>query len=253
MVVIGSTALRYWFPDFKREPKDRDFLLIGSETGYDYVAPYRAEFLRNPVLEKWVIKEEKYPSPSLLYTLKASHLSWNINWEKHMFDFQFMKNKGCVLNEELFWQLYEHWSVVHGQNKRSDLKMSKEDFFDNNINYDSLEHDKIHLLLNPDPIYSRILKDHKEVELDHNKWDDLSHEDQLNMIREEVMVMAWERYKNIDYRIAYHKMLKKFIISHCPLFALIFTIENYVELHKPKFNFYKTINDGIKRNQQPAL
>ena len=122
--------------------------------------------------------------------------------------------------------------------------MTKDEFFSNSVNYDTMEHDQVHLLLNPVPIYTKILMDGKDVELDPIKWQNLSIEDKLDLVREETMVMAHERYKNMDYRRGYSLMLKKFIISHCPIFSLIFTIENYVELHKPKFNFYKTIENG---------
>lgn len=169
-----------------------------------------------------------------------------------MFDVQFLRGKGCKVDYKYFWKLYAFWPEIHGKNRRSDLKMTKDEFFDNKVNYDSMEHDEVHLLLNPEPVYTRILKEGQEVELDAAKWEKLSEEDKLNLVREEVMVMAWERYKNMSYRAGYATMLKKFIMNHCPLFSLIFTIENYVELHKPKFNFYKTIQNGTKKTEQLA-
>jgi hypothetical protein len=235
MILIGSSAIKHWFPDFHREPKDIDYI---SPTGE---RTHGTEYLHNPILDS--LECDILP-PDLLYTLKMSHLCWNINWEKHMFDLQFLKKKGCKLNEDYFWKLYNYWPEIHGKNKRSDLKMTKDEFFSNSVNYDTMEHDQVHLLLNPVPIYTKILMDGKEVELDPIKWQNLSIEDKLDLVREEVMVMAHERYKNMDYRRGYDLMLKKFIISHCPIFSLIFTIENYVELLKPKFNFYKIIENG---------
>ena len=100
--------------------------------------------------------------------------------------------------------------------------------------------------MNPIPIYTKVLKDGSEVELDPNKFYNLSHEDKLNFVREEVIVMAYERYrKTKTFQHAYAKMIKKFIISHAPLFSLQFIIENFIELHTIKYNYFKIIEDGI--------
>ena len=49
------------------------------------------------------------------------------------------------------------------------LKCLKRDFF-NNVNYDEMEHDDLHKIINPVPIYTKVLKDNCEVELDENKF-----------------------------------------------------------------------------------
>lgn len=243
MILIGSKAIKHHYPDFKREPKDVDFAIDSNEFVYKKQG---IEYLENPVLIKY-FKDEPVLNSSALTTLKASHLFWNINWDKHMFDLQFLLSKGNKIDPNLFKDLYNFWNVYHGKNKRSDLKMSKEDFFTNAVNYDTMQHDEMHTILNPVPIYTTILKDGKEVELCELKFNKLSYEDKMNLIREEVMVMAYERFKLLGYKIAYSRMLKKFIISHAPEFTLIFILENYIELHKPKINFIKIIENGINR------
>lgn len=249
MILIGSQAIKYWYPDFPREPKDMDFIVSENEK----LPPKgkNVEYLKNPIFSnKWKYKDTKPLYSDDLTTLKASHLCWNINWDKHMFDLQFLLKKGNEIDEELFWDLYEYWNQYHGKNKRSDLKMSKEDFFNNAINYDTMEHDEMHKIINPVPVYTKILKDGCEVELDEEKYNLLSHEEKIDLIREECYVMAYERYKHLDYRIAYNKMLKKFIISHAPKFTLLFILKNYIELqNRPKFNFIKQIENGIQKNQ----
>jgi len=238
MILIGSSAIKYWFPDFPREPKDIDYIVDIPRDNTEGI-----EYLLNPILDNY--KGGKVLGVNGLYTLKISHLFWNLNWEKHMFDVQFLRKKGAKLDLELFHRLYNYWCGLHGKNKRSDLKMSSEDFFDNAIDSE-YEHDDIHTLLKPIPTYSKILKDNAEVEVDEYKFNLLSHEEKCNLAAEEVMVMAWERYKDMNYMKAYSVMLKKFIISHAPIWEAIFIIENYIELHKPKFNYFKTINDGLQ-------
>jgi len=240
MILIGSQAIRHWYPDFPREPKDYDYII---KVGEGKVRTLNAEYHINTVLENYPLE---VLDADTLCTLKASHLCWDINWEKHMWDLQFLLNKGCTINQDLFWKLYNYWNTVHIKNKRSDLKMSKEEFFTNAINYDTLEHDEVHKLLNPIPVYTRVLKDNKEVELDENKFNDLSFEDKCNFVREEVMVMAYERYKSLGFQRAYNRMLKKFIISHIPLFALSFVLENYVLLSKCKLNFIEIIDKQLE-------
>lgn len=243
MILIGSSAIKHWFPDFTREPKDKDYVV---ESGFRNSR--ETEYLCNPVLFSHA-NGAAILEPNDLATLKASHLCWDINWGKHMYDLQFLLSKGCKINTELFFKLYHFWNEYHGKNKRSDLKMSKEDFFTNAINYNEHEHDELHKILNPVPVYTLVLKDGAEVELDPVKFDNLTHEQKLDFIREETMVMAWERYRNQDYRIAYSRMLKKFIMSHCPLFALQFTLENYVTILRIKNNYINQINDGINQYQ----
>lgn len=248
MILIGSSAIKHWFSDFPREPKDLDYItndedLLKYPHGYD-LKGRKYEYLKNPVFDNYY---GKVLYPTSLCTLKASHLCWDINWDKHMFDLQFLLKKGCEIDEELWLELYNYWNEVHIKNKRSDLKMSKDDFFTNAVNYGTNEHDYIHTILNPIPVYTRILKDDCEVELDEEKYKLLSHEDKCNLVREEVMNMAYERYKALNYKVAYTKMLKKFIISHAPIWMVTFILENYIELHKPTINYFKLIENGLQK------
>jgi hypothetical protein len=241
MILIGSRAIKHWFPDFKRDPKDWDYIIFEGEKVLKS-NEIRIENLINPVFTGY-----EYPIilPNDLYTLKMSHMFWDINWDKHMFDIQFLKDKGCKINIELFHKLYEFWNSYHSKNRRSDLVMNAEDFFDNALKCE-YDHDFIHTLLNPYPTFNKVLKDGAEVEVDENKFHLLSYEEKCDLVYEEVMVMAWERWPKLDYRRAYSKMLKKFIINHAPIWEAIFIIENFKELHKPKFNYFKKIEDELK-------
>src|SRR6185369_14716126 len=97
-ILIGSSAIRHHPPDFERKPKDTDYIGVGPKSRH-------VEYLINPVFDD-------YPydvlQPDDIYTLKVSHIFWNIKWEKHMFDIQFLKEKGCVLKMDLFHKLYDY-------------------------------------------------------------------------------------------------------------------------------------------------
>lgn len=240
MILIGSKAIRFWYPDFKREPKDTDYAVAAVPS----VKQPNTEYLVNDVLFYRYNHNCSILPAHALYTLKISHLFWNLNWDKHMFDVQFLKSKGCKLDLPLFYELYAFFNKMHGNNKRSDLKMSAADFFDNAVKCEH-DHDYLHTILNSVPTYTKILKDGAEVEVDEEKFNALAIEDKFKLVQEEVMVMAWERYSDHDYRSAYTFMLKKFIINHAPMWEALFIIDNYVELMRPPFNYYKKISNEL--------
>lgn len=257
MIIIGSNAIKFWFSDFNRNPKDLDIILYNDEQLTSIYNPnnLKIEILENPILSKFcknnMFQISEYLNPDILYTLKISHLFWNINWEKHMFDAQFLLKKKCVLQKKLFFELYNYWNEFHGKNKRSDLKMSAEDFFNNAIVF-PIKHDDLHEILvqhnyflNKIPTYKSVLKDGCDVEVCEEKFNNLNHDEKCNLVIEEVMVMAIERYRTLNYRVAYTTMLKKFIISHAPIWEAIFIIENYIELEKCPFNYTEFLNKHI--------
>lgn len=254
MVIIGSEAIKYWFQDFKRVPKDIDIILEDGEEVKLEGTYSKIEILPNPVLLKYLKDNnivQKYCPPNILYTLKMSHMFWNINWEKHLCDIQFLQSKGCILEKDLFKNLYEYWNSFHSKNKRSDLKMSADEFFDNTIVY-PIEHDTLHKMLIKHPYfeanvptYSKILKNGCEVEVCEEKFNNLSHFEKCNLVMEEVMVMALERYSTREkWYPAYCKMLKKFAINHAPMWEAIFILENFNYVYKPKFNFYQFLQNN---------
>lgn len=247
MIIIGSHAIRYWYPSFNRVPKDLDIILEEGEQIQLLGTYNKIEKLTNPILLKYHKGSNKYATPNELYTLKMSHLFWNINWEKHMFDLQFLKGKGVVLIKPLFDELYTYWNVVHGANKRSDLKMKAEDFFDNAIKTKH-SHDYLHTLLKNPPTYTKVLKDGEEVEVDEDKFNRLNEEEKEDLVREECYLMAYERYPEVNYKLAYGRMIRKFIISHAPIWEAIWIIENFVQrkLYKTNFNFIKHLDEQVR-------
>ena len=245
MIVIGSTAIRYWFPDFNREPKDIDYAVREYKQ-----SNRKVEYLINPVLiEYFHIKYPEYnedriwiPNPDILLTLKVSHIFWDINWDKHMWDIQFLYSKDCKVIPELFEKLYAYWNDYHGKNKRSKLDMSAEEFFDNAITC-PYDHDYLHTLIKNPPTYTKVLIG--EVEVSEELFNKLTFEEKCDLVREEVYVMSWERKFHKDFRISYARMLRKFIRNHAPMWEALFIIENYKLLSKPEFNYFKTIENAI--------
>lgn len=246
--LIGSQAIRHWFPDFPRKPVDTDF--AWDEGGIDIQR------------EAWG-KYEYYPIPPIaklgqstldadgIYTLKFSHIFWDIQWEKTMWDIVWLQKKGCQLNIPLFKELYQHWCDVHGEPTRADLNMSVGDFFTNGIK-DGHKHDTLHTFVakvNCKPTYTYILKEPTGVDIDQFKFFNLPLNMQLDIIREECYVMAYERMGFMDYRDAYRKQLKAWIITHAPSMEMAcIAVWNYDTLRKPLINYKKEIEYGLQRN-----
>lgn len=239
-ILIGSAAIKHWFSDFTREPKDIDY--IGKKPKWTpNLGDKKVEYLKNVIFDNY---EHSIILPNDLLTLKMSHLFWDVNWDKHMYDVQFLLKKGCKLDIDLFYKLYDYWNTIHTPNTRSKLDMSASDFFDNAIKCE-YNHDFLHTLLITPPTYTKVLKDGAEVEVSEEKFNNLTHSEKCDLVYEEVMVMAYERYNKMKYKHAYSTMLKKFIISHAPLWEAIFIIENYIELHNPKFDYFSKIENEL--------
>lgn len=242
--LIGSTLIKTLYSDFRRHPKDIDYLVETSLPSV-HTDEEKIEYHVNPVLFNWATKNGLGADEIL--TLKVSHMFWDIFWRKHMFDIVFLSEKGHKVIKPLFDELYEYWNKFHGPVKRSKLDMSADDFFNNAISK-KYDHDQLHTFINPTPTYLKVLKDGAEVEVDENKFNNLSFQEKLDLVREEVYVMAFERLGNKDYMVAYDLMLKKFIMYHAPIYEALFIAQNYRILHKPHIDYVSIIKQNIKED-----
>lgn len=260
-IIIGSSAIKYWFPDFKRLPKDLDYIVKDSKK---YKNSKGIEYLSNPIFfkkENSKFIKNGYITPDAIYVLKISHSLWsldNCSWERHMWDIQWLKEKGCKFIPELFYELFNYWEELHGKRKSSNLQMSAEDFFNNAIDY-PIPHDDIHKLLiqhpyfkgQEQPTYVKILKEGQEVDVCMDKFSNLTEEEKFNVVFEEVAVMSLENRfsKKMYWKAKYERMLKKFITSHAKIEESLWIIQNHKKLlcNLP-FNYEQFLNLEISKN-----
>lgn len=258
MKIIGSTAMKHWWPEFPRNPKDVDVIegqAVVNKSIWEkqfIEENKRVEWLKNPIMDD-KLYNINYATPEELLTLKASHLFFDINFDKHCYDVQWMLEKGCKINVELFHELYKMFCVIHGGNKRSNLDMSSEEFFDNALKTEH-SHDGLHELLiqheyfegQEKPTYTKILKEGKDVDVCMNKFNELTEKEKFNIVFEECAVMQFERYEKLQYRVGFSKMLKKFLQSHCKIEEAVWIIENYKMLLTTNvFNHIKFLKEKI--------
>jgi hypothetical protein len=236
-MLIGSKAMKHWFPEF-REPKDEDHFSPDP-------AKFGDNFWHESFPEVW--SADYVASPSQLYTIKVSHSPWDLrngSWEKHMYDILFLQDQGVSLNRGMWEILHPVWKEKHGR-KRVNLDMTKDDFFDDAVDR-KYDHDSLHesVAYHDRPMYTHFLKEGADVDIDNDKFwaPGVSHEDRLKTIREEVYATALERWViPSDYRVspraAYARAMKKSITSLFKNEWALFIIENYKDLYKPDMDY----------------
>jgi hypothetical protein len=237
MLIIGSEALRHYFEDFDRKPKDIDIAVQDKSKRINSTL----EYLYNPVILKY--QQGGYLKPEYMLNLKVSHLFWNISWDKHMWDVQFLLSKGYEIDYSMCKELYNFWNGNIHRKRHINFNKSKEEFF-NLPKEAGLEHDEIHRIINPEPLYLKVLQG--EVKVDINLLDKLNYDDKFNLFKEEIYVMGFERYRNLpSYRHVQRKMIKHYIVNNAPFKGGLFVIENYIKYLGLRFDFIAFINNTI--------
>lgn len=233
MLIIGSHALKR-LGLCEREPKDIDLWTDEDVSGLNL------DIFWHPLL-KDVIPATQYPDLNLLYTIKMSHLHWDLpnrSWGKHLADALRLKRAGAVLLEDKYKVLYKIWEETHGK-KVMNLDQDKTEFFDDAVRR-MYDHDSLHesVAFGDRPIYEAILKDGATVDIDSKKLWALPHEQIVRLFIEEICVTALERIViPRNYRVspgyAYQWALRRTVTSLTKGKSSRFILNNMEEFIKP--------------------
>ena len=246
-MIFGSTAIKHHFPDF-RDPKDLDRMDKDGKMSKEEQAYWVPTF--GELIEK--SKNKKYLDPDFLLTIKASHANWNIHWDKTMFDILFLKRKGCKIIKPLYDKLVKDWKNVHGRMSAPLKGKTADTFFEDAVTRNYI-HDDIHeaVAFYDTPLYTKILKspETNSVECSKEKFDNLSKDDKVKLIKEEIFVTALERWiipNNYDYSEgrAYNASLKKFVTTMSSGWISYWMIDNFEKLIKNKFPYVKKFKEN---------
>lgn len=235
-VLIGSKALSEQTNDFYREVKDIDYFSDEDVEG--------AEVFYHPELEKWSWGETA--TLDELYTIKVSHSFWNLDngsWNKHMQDISWLQSlTQAKFIPELHEILYRVWENVYGK-KKANLELAPDKFFNPLVDR-KFEHDSIHesVAYYQEPLFNEILRDDHEVAVSKKKFDNLSQEKKLQLVREEIYATALERHiipkdYNMKAQAAYNLALMQTIISFSKGWFPLFIVLNYNEIRRPDVNY----------------
>ncbi len=252
-LIIGSTAMEFWFGNEVRKPKDLDF--FGKVIPPFLAAGYsdKIEPFWHPSFESTQLDRSDIASIDELYTIKVSHSYWelkNDSWDKHIADILMLRSKGAKLDMELHKLLYPVWVERHGK-KQMNLAQAAGNFFADAVPRIYV-HDSIHdsVAYNDRPLYERILKDGETVDIDPDKlWNGMTFEDQVKLFREEIAATALERWMiPTNYRfspgLAWKLALKKTITSLTKGRSARFIVTNFEHFMKP--HDYMAIHNSKK-------
>lgn len=238
MIIVGSTALKYF--DITSKAKDLD--IWGTNpidvVGIDYCQMPREILDLIPTLNN-------HATPAAILTIKMSHLSWDIKWDKTKRHILLLKSLGYKVIPELYTILKKHWETVHGDKTFLSLSKNKTEFFNDYVDY-KYDHDYLHeLVAFPcEPVYNRSLKQGEDVLVCKDKFFSMSLEDQIKMFREEITVIAIERWLvhnsyTGSWYTAYIEALKKTITNLTKNWANDFIIDNLEKFVKPEYKYFK--------------
>lgn len=220
-LISGSVALRHWFPEFSGSVSNDIDLL----TPLTITSSKPSELLvdcdwHDAASYMLAINEDRtFLDADSLFTLKVSHANWNIKWEKTMGHIHFMQMMGCKLNLELYDKLIPVWNQVHGK-KQVNLNQPLDQFFDDYVDR-KFNHEELHrkVMFNDRPMHEMIRKDLSNAFVSRDMFYELSREQQLETMMEEMLVIAIERFNLLDAKkksekyISASKALKQLITS----------------------------------------
>lgn len=220
-------------PELKRTPKDLDYIGPGkSSKDIEYFMHTALEYILDNNIDN------TYVDLNFLYTIKCSHLHYDIKWDKHCIDVMFMQSHGAILDNTLYSLLMKDWEVIHGP-KKLNLNKDPEDFFTPHVAR-KIDHDELHRLIAfyDEPMFKKILKDGKKVLTDRQKWDRISDEEKMICILEEVYVTAFERWPNYPEQMLKSKGIKLYCTSLSKNEYFKYAVTHMKELFNHSSNSY---------------
>ena len=243
-LIYGSTAIKHFFPDYPNEPKDLD-IIVDTDNNY-HIAIDECRRIEQYYLPEFQYifennKDKKFVDPDFLYTIKMSHLSWDINWDKHMKSAIFLREQGAKLDKKLYDSLMIAWSRIHGA-KKVKMNVKNEDFFKESIPR-KYNHEFLHeqFAFYDRPLNERIRKDLDSPLCSEELWNLLSDEDKFKCALEELLVLTAERFifvpkeNQLQLKFARTKMLKTMITSTTSGWFNLYLKEHFFSLIKCEF------------------
>jgi len=234
MIVYGSYAMKYWYPEF-RLPKDIDIVQLDKDDhDIELLSKLKQENLPIEIKEAaffYPLEDETYNSilsPEGMLAVRISHAMYDLYWEKAIEDIIFLQRKNVSYDLRSVKLLRKGWKKVHkGVREQMNMNLPPEIFFNSNIQR-YYNHDDLHELIKTDkiPAFQKILRDNVSVAVSRDKFENLSFEEKLATVLEEVCVLACERHFDKSVKAAYRHSLKDFITRMTSGWYNIFILEN---------------------------
>lgn len=197
LLLIGSQALKYHKRLLNREPYDYDFIStdpIERVNKEGIIAEfYYGELSDNLILNKskelsldsisTPFGEALVASLELLKVLKLSCVD-ELDKAKHTWDLEVL--------EDISIEGFEYILNVRKDEVKKRVAYQKKNFFNKYKGVTHyVDHDWMHSLINPSPIYLKTLKN--AVDACEDRFNRLTEQERLDLVREECLVLALER------------------------------------------------------------
>lgn len=281
MLLIGSRAIKYWFPDFNRTPKDWDLIVSGcpedklkrveidgqrvemerSGSGNYLIEMYKGDTNNTVGTPVGTAKVVKIPE---LFLIKKSHIYWPNKWSKHINDYHYLKSRlnGPITDDlKRFYEMRLRESEErYGKRFKARLSTTNNNFFGASQNKvgRKYEHDDLHKVTcyYDSPLYDKMKNDKDKAAVDKKLWDVLSHKDKIRAVREECYAIGLERrliprfesdrdVRKVHESQAFHYALQRICTNLTSGWFRNFAIDNYPEIVDYDVPFYKMFIEAV--------
>lgn len=266
-LIAGSTAMQFF--GYKVKPKDLDVFYVKGTKKPELKSDRKVEYHAIPkFLFDGFETIQGYLTPESMYILKLSHAEYDIHWQKTVNHIHALKrdlktkyyaNSDVFLflpqkHKEQFYNLKAYWRTIHKSKDKVKLAVKKDEFFNKKVSR-KYDHDFLHEVVKykDKPMYRKCLKDGHEVFLDEDKFKRLDRGEQLILAREEIYVIALERFLipnnfNMCEHEAYKMALKKLVTTMSRGWFPTFIVDNYNILCKIDKNYMQIFKNKVKHN-----
>ena len=267
-ILIGSRAAEWhWKKDWwqvhrnNQNVPDADYFIRGVDKKYHGIhemrVPVYAHGIPEEIFDSLKIDGKRTLSKDHLFTLKVSHATFDIHWNKTMNDIVWMKKQGCQLDEDLYKKLYAFWLITHKNHKsKVNLNKTNKQFFEDNVTRKYV-HDDLHLAVAyfGRPLYDMIKKDPGLAKVSHEKFEKLiCPHTQLQLCWEELYVTALERYYipsegKMNPLTAYKFGARKLVTSMTKGWFPHFIVMNWDELKEPEVDYVSLYKEAKAKDK----
>jgi len=230
MLIVGSKALKYHYPNFPRKVNDID--IIGFESDVDTLIlllnPSLVKKFKHTVLFKNITnkteffdtdnveilladnsesfkryleidKGKTFASKKTLFSLKKSHINFAIKFKKHIHDYCFLYDELGGIDDlsDITKLNYLETEKRVGKIKTPSLNVTVDEFFKQSEEFvkPQFAHDDLHKIMAyyDKPLYEKMQDDKSMARCNLDKWVVFSYEDKCKCVLEEAYVIALER------------------------------------------------------------
>lgn len=263
MIVYGSYVMKFWYPE-RSSPNDIDVIQLDSDD-YDQnlISALKKENLPIEIYKGSFFypledaTQNSFLLPEGQLTVHMSHAMYDLHWEKSIQNIIFLQRKNVTYDIESVKILRKGWEKIHaGVREKMNMNLPPEVFFNSNISR-YYNHDDLHDMLKTDkiPAFEKILRDNVSVAVSKNKFNNLTLEEKLATVIEEVCVLACERHFDQPVDIAYQTALRGFITRMTSGWYNLFVLDHidYLWHYQDRVMFGKmhTIMENLRKEFNP--